>query len=145
MTLQERTQHLAENVTLIIVARLAMVATPIVLAALVWFAASWLDQRFDVQKTATDIVSVRVDGLQSSVDTLGSNAVALANRVIVLETGSARGRQDRQAFQDDISADIKDMRNALVSLSNNVAALTATVQALKERQAMNFAPHERSP
>jgi hypothetical protein len=140
MTLQERTQRLADNVTLIIVARCAMVATPFVLGALVWFAATWLDQRFDVQKTATDIVSARVDGLQTSVEQLGNNAVTLSNRVIVLETGTARGRQDRQAFQDDISSDIKDMRNALVSLSNNVAALTATVQALKERQAMNYAP-----
>lgn len=141
MTAAQAAEKVADSVILRLVARAAMVATPIVLAALCWLSIQYLEGRFGEQKAATQVVSVRVDQLSDTVDKATGAASALAARVIILETNSVRGRADREAFQEQITGDIKEMRNALVTLSNNVAALTATVQGLKERQAFNRPPN----
>jgi hypothetical protein len=130
MTTAER---LANSVGFTLIARAAMVSTPVVLAVIGWLGVSYLDNRFEA-------INDKVENLSATVNELSTISAATVNRVTTLEASGNFGRQDRLAFQAQVTDQLKDMQGSIITMSNNVAALTATVQSLKERQAFNVPP-----
>lgn len=117
-----RADRIAEDVWLKLISRLSMAGVFPLLALLGWLAAGWLED----QEKAILTVAARVDGVEDVADTL-------TQRVIVLETNSVRGRAEREAFQSQMISELRDMRATLGLLSNRVAALDATIQAMRDR------------
>lgn len=96
-----KTEQLAGNVTFTLIARGAMVVTPVLVA----FIGVLLGNIYS--------------GLAGTVDKLAETTATLTTRVAVLENGNR---------------DIRDLRMSINTLSQNVAALTATVQALQAQR-----------
>lgn len=117
-----RAERIAEDVWIKLTSRLAMLATPLVIAFIGWMASGWLDD----QEKAILTVATRVSGIEETADDL-------TERVVILETNQTRGRADRERFEAQIVAELRDMRATLGLLSNRVAALDATIQAMRDR------------
>jgi hypothetical protein len=121
--------RLSESVSFLVIARLAMIITPVLLISLATVAGMYMNDKFE----KTNQVETRVDVLQKEIDDQTRATTALADRVLTIETSRKSNIETQQAFQTSLSSDIRDMRSALVSISNNLAGLTATVDLLKER------------
>ena len=134
MTATERAEQLSNSVWFTVAARASMLAVTPLFCAMMWFGSQWLDGRFDdAAKTAaaaTAVVNSKVDDIGDSVQ----QVPALKERVIVLETNQKRSQTDREDFQKQTFARLDRMQDAIVTLSNTVAGLTATIQAQAEGQ-----------
>lgn len=134
MTATERAERLSNSVWFTVAARASMLAVTPLFCAMVWFGHAWLDQRFDdaamTAANATSAVSGKVDNLNDKIGQVPD----LKERVIVLETNQKRSQTDREDFQKQTFARLDRMQDAIVTLSNTVAGLTATIQAQEDRQ-----------
>lgn len=123
-------QSLAENVELTLVARLAMIATPVAAGVFSWLMTSYLDLRFAEARSAYETEIERVVSIETafgkSLDTLST----VDRRVTVLETSTARGRADREQFQEQMMAELRDLRTAQGSVAVQLAAVVARIDAL---------------
>lgn len=128
-----KARDVAENVWVLLTARGAMIATPFVLYALSVMAVDYLDNRFAAQTTATAVVAGRVDKLEAAATEAAETVDGIEKRLIILETNNARGRAERELFQQQTFARLDKLNDSLISLSNTVAALTATVQTMRDR------------
>jgi uncharacterized coiled-coil protein SlyX len=102
------TEKIVENVTLLAMSRLAMVATPVLMSiagALFWI---WITA---IQADARAAVDITAD---------------LKPRVAALE-----GTQIRT--QDQLISQLSEINRSLVEQGKQIAALTATIEALKQR------------
>lgn len=123
-------QSLAENVGLTLVARLAMIATPVAAGVFSWLLTSYLDLRFAEARSAYETAIERVVSIETafgkSLDTLST----VDRRVTVLEASTARGRADREQFQEQMMAELRDLRTAQGSVAVQLAAVVARIDAL---------------
>lgn len=117
-------QKLAENATLTIIARLAMICMPFVTGALVWFASNWIDERFSSQEKSVDSVRVQIEAVKDQIDDLPD----LRQRIAIYETLQANSKYERERFQEQMVSQMNKMQDAIITLSNTVSGLTATIR-----------------
>lgn len=123
-------QKLAENATLTVIARLAMIGMPFVTGALVWFASSWIDERFASQEKSVDSVRVQIESVKEQIDDLPD----LRQRIAVYETLQANSKYERERFQEQMVSQMDKMQDAIITLSNTVSGLTATIREQKDER-----------
>lgn len=131
MTASERIEAIADNRFVTGLSRLSMAITPLLFAALLGVSWYWLAGALQTQRDATAEVSERVDDLADLSSTI-------VNRVVTLEVGSARGRADRERFQDEMALRMRSVESGLSALAANIAALDATIRTMRDRQALNI-------
>lgn len=126
-------QGLVDHVGLTLAARLAMIATPVAAGVFSWLMTSYLDLRFAEARTACETVLERVvsveSAFQKSLDTLST----VDRRVTILETSTARGRADREQFQEQMVAELRELRATQSSVAVQLAAVVARIDALFDR------------
>jgi hypothetical protein len=144
-------KNIAENVTLLVVARLSMALSLPALGFIVWLGGQWLDQKFEMQDgkitaataTATNyntITTSRIDSLERTsaarVDTVErtagvavDEASKVNNRLVAVETKQTQDSAASERFQTATLQRLDRMQDSIIAMSNAVAALTATLQA----------------
>jgi len=118
----DRAARIADDAYLKLFSRLSMAGVLPLLAFLGWLAAGWLED----QEQAMLAVASRVSSIEDTTD-------ELTQRVVILETNQVRGRADREEFQGQMLSELKDLRGTILLLSNRVAGLDATIQAMRDR------------
>jgi uncharacterized hydantoinase/oxoprolinase family protein len=116
------TEKMASNATLQVMARLSMLATPLLIGGFMWFATGWVDAQAKVD------TELRVD-----VDSVTGDLIDVKQKVAVLQNNQERGRADREAFQTEMSARLDRMEATLRLLAEGQAAINATLAA-QQRQ-----------
>lgn len=129
---EDRIRQYADNALLLLISRLAMMATPLIAGLLVYLGGFYLEARFDSAKSSITDLDQRVRAVQDQ-----SNKAVLAitdlnkQNALTNQTVSVNG-VNVLAWQVTTSARLDKMTDVLVSLSNSVAGLTATVQAMNK-------------
>lgn len=127
---EDRIRSYADNAILLLFSRLAMAATPLIAALLVYLGGFYLEARFDGAKSSIADLDQRVRTVQDQ-----SNKAVLAitdlnkQNALTNQTVSVNG-VNVLAWQVTTSARLDKITDTLVSMSNSVAALNATVQAM---------------
>lgn len=124
---------IAESVTMTLVARAAMLLTPIIVTIFGSLSLYYLDSRFANAAAATQSVAEHVDRVEATAIVAKHDADAAKDRIIVLETVNAANDKLLQA----ILGRLQSIDTSIGALAQTMAAMTATVQALKERPMMS--------
>lgn len=111
-----------ESAWVLVLSRSAMLAMPILLALVVFFGRFWIESQFEAQAA----ISTQ---LRSDVNQLSNEMPDLKERTKVLETNQDRGRQEQQEFQQIMREQMGQVINQQQSLAQQIAALTAMIQA----------------
>ncbi len=122
MTEQSTGQSLVENVTLTLVSRGFMIATPIVIALAGWF----LSDLIQGQREAVRDVAGHVEMVTTSL-------AALDKRVTAIEASTAARIVNADANRAAIMSRLDDLFRGQSDQNAKLAALTAKVDALKDR------------
>ncbi len=115
-------QRLAENVTLTLLARAAMLTTPIVMGMVGWF----LSDLIQGQREAVRDVASHVEMVTSSV-------TALDKRVTAIEAARQVAIANAEASRVAVMARLDDLFRGQSEQNARLAALGAKVDALKDR------------
>ncbi|TIP06663.1 MAG: hypothetical protein E5X72_00165 [Mesorhizobium sp.] len=111
-----------ESAWVLVLSRSAMLAMPILLALVVFFGRFWIESQFEAQAAITT-------QLRSDVNELSNEMPDLKERTKVLENNQDRGRQEQQEFQQIMREQMGQVINQQQSLAQQIAALTAMIQA----------------
>ncbi|RWQ12319.1 hypothetical protein [Mesorhizobium sp.] len=120
-------EKIADNVLLLAAARLSMVLAMPTLGLIAFFGTQWLDGRIDaVTKTAdqANVVAGRANEVAGRVN----------DRLIAVETKQVQDMAANERFQNGTLTRLDRVQDSIVGLSNAVAALTATLQAVAEER-----------
>ncbi len=115
-------QRLADNVTLTLTARAAMLATPVVLTLVGWFLADLISG----QREAVRDVSGHVEIVTASV-------IALDKRVTAIEAARQVAIANAEASRVAVMSRLDDLFRGQSEQNARLAALGAKVDALKDR------------
>jgi len=115
-------EAIIESQTVLVLSRLAMLATPVMLALLIFFGRFWIESQFEAQAA----ISTQ---LRSDVNDLGNEQQMLRDRTKAVEINQDRGRQERQEFQQFMREQVAQVISQQQGLAQQMAALTATIQA----------------
>jgi hypothetical protein len=118
-------QRLADNVILLIVARVSMVLALPTIGLVAWLYSSWQDDRLD--SIRDQIASAQ--GAASQASELASKT---SDRLIAVETKQTQESASSDRFQAATLSRLDRVQDSIVGLSNAVAALTATIQSIVE-------------
>lgn len=119
-------RQVTESTAFLTIARLSMIVTPILFGATMLVGAGWLNNRFEIVGSAT--ASLRED-----VNEQQTESQALKERMRAVEINETRGREDREEFQRQTTAQLQQIMEQLGILSNGFASLAATIEA-QQRQ-----------
>lgn len=117
-------EKIAENVLLLAIARVSMALALPTIGLLTFFGSQWLDGRIDnVTKTAdqANVVAVKANDVAGKVN----------DRLIAVETKQVQDMASNERFQNGTLNRLDRVQDS-IGLSNAVAALTATLQAIAE-------------
>ena len=117
MNINQSAKTLSENVWTVFVSRLAMVATPFVASALVWFGSNWLEKKFTDIIEPLQVLAGRVDNLEK---------ISIDQKI---------NGQRRDIF-------IQNNKETAAKISDNVDKLVDSVQKINENVAV-IADRER--
>ena len=109
------TDKMAENTALTVYSRISNLVTPPLIALLF------------------SVLGYFVAGVHGDVNTLKEEVPKVKERVAIMESNQARGRQDREAFQDRSLQQLDQIQSFLKVLGEGQASLTATINA-QQRQ-----------
>jgi len=126
-------EKIAENVLLLAIARVSMALALPTIGLLTFFGSQWLDGRIDaVTKTAdqANVVAVKANDVAGKVN----------DRLIAVETKQVQDMASNERFQNGTLNRLDRVQDSIVGLSNAVAALTATLQAIAEDRDRNRSP-----
>lgn len=118
MNVRAASENIVNSTLLLAVSRLSMALALPTLGVIAWLGVAWLDQRFDAQTRTIAETAQSVQSLQQSVP-------AISERVGKLETSN----EERADYRRQTLERLDRMEASLVTLSNAVAALTATMDA----------------
>jgi hypothetical protein len=146
-----QTKSIANSVILIAIARISMALSLPMLGLVVWLSGQWLEHKFEAQdakieaqekatRNQTDITTSRIETVERSaaarIETAEKTAgVAVTQsarvneRLIAVETKQAEDRAASERFQNATLQRLDRLQDSVVSMSNAIAALTATLQA----------------
>jgi len=110
-----RADQFAANTTILVLSRLAMLVTPALLSAIGFL--FWL-YLADISADAS-----------TAVDATAS----LKTRVTLIENTQTVGREDRIRYQDQVLAQLVKLTDKVDNQASQIAALTATLEAVKSR------------
>jgi hypothetical protein len=147
----QQTKHIAENVTLLVVARVSMALSLPTIAAIFWLSMQWLDNKFDAQDakivavdkatqnqsaiTTTRIETVertaaaKIETTEKQAGIAVTQAASVNERLIAVETKQTEDRASNERFQNATLQRLDRLQDSVVSMSNAVSALAATLQA----------------
>lgn len=120
-------EKIAQNVLLLAVARLSMALALPTIGLLAVLGSQWLDGRISaVTKTAeqANVVADKANDVAGRVN----------DRLIAVETKQVQDMAANERFQNGTLNRLDRVQDSLVGLSNAVAALTATLQAVAEER-----------
>jgi hypothetical protein len=115
-------EAIIESQTVLVLSRLAMLATPVMLTLLIFFGRFWIESQFEAQAA----ISTQ---LRSDVNDLGNEQQMLKDRTKAVEINQDRGRQERQEFQQLMREQMSQVITQQQGLAQQMAALTAMIQA----------------
>ena len=116
-------QKIAENVVLLAFARVSMALALPTIGVLFWLYSGWQDTR--LVNLGNQIVQA-----QQSANEASSKATKLSDRLIKVETKQVQDAASSDKFQQATLTRLDRVQDSIVGLSNAVAALTATLQAV---------------
>jgi hypothetical protein len=132
----ERTQKIADNVMLRAVARVSMALAMPTIMLIVFLGSNWLDGKFDKQATASqnaiDVQITRIDRIEKTATTAIDQSTKVNDRLTVVETKQVTADATAAKFQNDTLTRLDRLQDSMVSMSNAIAALTATMQARED-------------
>lgn len=120
-------QKIADSVLLLAVARVSMVLALPLIGLITWLGAQYLEAKFDA-------VNVRVTGAEQKADVTAEQTTKINDRLIAVETSQTAAVSAREKFENATLARLDRVQDSIVGLSNAVAALTATVQAIADQK-----------
>lgn len=106
---------IAANTTILVLSRLAMLLTPALLSAIGFL--FWL----------------YLEDISADASTAVETASGLQTRVTLIENTQAVGREDRIRYQDQVLAQLVKLTDKVDNQASQIAALTATIDAVKTR------------
>jgi hypothetical protein len=115
MTRTEAAERIADSASLQAISRISMVVTPFLLTAV------------------SGIFWLYMGGIAADASTAADTSATLQIRVKTLEDSQAIGRTDRIRYQDQVIATLADVNRSLIEQGKQISALTATIEALKQR------------
>lgn len=116
-------QKIAENVLLLAVARVSMALALPTIGLIFWLYSGWQDKQLDTLQT-------QIIETQSTARDTSKLAVSLSERLVAVETKQVRDAASSEKFQSATLTRLDRVQDSIVGLSNAVAALTATLQAV---------------
>lgn len=147
----QQTRSIADNVLLLAIARISMALTLPGLGVVAWLAGQWLEQKFDAQDAKiaaqatasqhqSSIITARIETDERStaakIETTEKaagiavdQAASVNERLIAVETKQTEDRAAAERFQSATLQRLDRLQDSVVSMSNAIAALTATLQA----------------
>jgi len=143
----ERTQKIADSVILRAVARVSMALAFPVIGLIVTLGSAWLDDQFEKQamanksqfeKQAIDtqnaiaVQVTRIDRIEKTATTAIEQSAKVNDRLTVVETKQVTADATAAKFQNDTLTRLDRLQDSMVSMSNAIAALTATMQARED-------------
>lgn len=142
----ERTQKIADNVMLRAIARVSMTLSMPLLGLVVFLGSGWLEGKFDKAETdsqnAIAIQVSRIDRIEKTATTAIDQSVRVNDRLTVVETKQSTADATAAKFQNDVLIRMDRFQDSIVSMSNAISALTATMQAREDydRRKSNVPP-----
>lgn len=150
----KQTKTIAENVTLLAIARISMALSLPAFGLIAWLGGQWLEQKFamqDAKITAQSVASTTQNNLTTTrIETVERTAAAkletaekatqtalgqaaqINDRLIAVETKQAQDSAASERFQNATLQRLDRMQDSIVAMSNAISALTATLQAQQE-------------
>ncbi|MCX5513405.1 hypothetical protein C3941_23745 [Kaistia algarum] len=114
------TDKIAQSTMILVLSRLAMLVTPVMLGALGLLFWTYIGEiRADASTAAESAASLNI------------RTTSLEARASTIEGNQTRGREERIKAQDDLSRAIGKLTDVIVLQGQQIAALTATIEALK--------------
>lgn len=140
MSTEDRALQVANNAILLMVARLSMALAIPVLGIVTTIGAMYLDQKFEAQETKIQqqrtaseqesrVQVARIERLERMTTTAIENAARVGERLISVETKQNQESVAAAQFQQATLARLDKMQESIITLSNSIASLTATIQA----------------
>lgn len=123
-------ESLTESVWTRLIARVAMIATPMIVTLFGWFTFNYLDVRFTEQAQSLAGVVTRVDRIESAASTAVLTVSGIATRTAIVENNQTVG----QRTQDAISGKLDMISNSISDLREKTASISATVEVIKLRR-----------
>ena len=130
----------ANSDTVMVLARLAMLSMPFVIPFMGWLGLQYLDQRFEEVRTVATQAASRADGAAASAVAAADSANTLNARVDVIEANMASSTQDRADFQKQISRQVEKLTDVVVTTSNQVAGISATLGSMRNESFASAGP-----
>lgn len=145
MSAEDRALHVANNAILIMVARLSMALAIPVLGTVTTIGAMYLDQKFEAQETKIQqqrtaseqesrIQISRIERIERMSTVAIENAAKVGERLISVETKQNQESVASSQFQQATLVRLDKMQESIITLSNSIASLTATLQAQQNYQ-----------
>lgn len=106
---------IASNTLILVLSRLAMLLTPILLSAV------------------GGIFWLYLDSIAADASAAVETASGLKTRVTLIENTQTVGREDRIRYQDQVLAQLVKLTDKVDNQASQIAALTATIDAVKTR------------
>lgn len=151
-----QTKTIADSVILLAIARISMALSLPALGLVVWLSGQWLDQKFAAQdakivaqEKATDnqvkittsrietverSAAARIETAEKTAAVAVSQSASVNERLIAVETKQTEDRASSERFQNATLQRLDRMQDSIVSMSNAISALTATLQANQPRR-----------
>ncbi|MER9665572.1 hypothetical protein [Mesorhizobium sp. M0203] len=120
-------QKIAENVLLLAVARVSMALSLPLIAFVAWLGGQYLEGKFDV-------INDRVSTVEQRASSASNQVTQVNERLIAVETKQTQDAASSEKFQSATLTRLDRVQDSIVGLSNAVAALTATLQAVAEER-----------
>ncbi|MBN9243923.1 MAG: hypothetical protein J0I98_14120 [Mesorhizobium sp.] len=116
-------ERIASNMILLAVARVSMALAMPTIGVIFWLYSGWQD-------TQLDKLQAQITETQSATRDTSKLAVSLSERLVAVETKQVRDAASSEKFQSATLSRLDRVQDSIVGLSNAVAALTATLQAV---------------
>lgn len=138
-------QKIAENVVLLAIARVSMALSLPLVGFLVWLGGQYLDGKFEAQdqkiashreaaESQTKVTSARIETVEKTAQSAIDQASKVNDRLLSVEIKQTQDSASSEKFQAATLNRLDRVQDSIVGLSNAVAALTATVQAVAEQR-----------
>ncbi len=126
-------ERIAHNVALTAVARVSMALALPTIGLIFWLYSSW-------PTTQLDDMRAQIAETHHAAQDASQFALKLSDRLIAVETKQAQDAVSSEKFQSATLTRLDRVQDSIVGLSNAVAALTATVQAVVDDKRSRRSP-----
>ncbi len=130
-SVEDKLLSAANNVFLLLIARVAMVSTPFITALLVYLGSFYLEARFDQARSAVADMDQRLRVVQAQAQAATATAVE-SNKQLALTQQSVQTNEAVNAgWRGSVNSRLDKTTDAVSGLTAAVAALDATVRAMR--------------